>query len=338
MLALRHLLILLIVFATATLSAQLKPLEPIPILLEEQAKVKAEQNLVPPWHCDLDGRMYSRIRTMMGTAVVRFNDKQAIEQTFTTADVTEIKDYVIVDYAPDPSGGLLALAAKRSRIEYAPKILRFDERGGFAGIVSLSGIQPERFAVFANGTLLIRGPGSKGKWVTGIFRPDGMLLKEVNVDVLARVESDDSGENSSKSHRDSVNLEALNSSLEFFPSQNGNIYAALLASVVAPKLGVEPKVLEISPSGQVRFYAIPIPPNMELFRLLVSMNHIFVLLGEREGKIEDIREFLINDADSRLELFRRYRALGAPQCVVNKGLLVVRPDGKGGQYLVNYSR
>ena len=336
MLALRHLLIS--IFAAAPmLCAQLKPLEPIPVFLEEQAKVKAGQNMVPPWRCDLEGRMYSRIRTMMGTAVVRFNDKQAIDQTFTTSSVNEIKDYVIVDYAPDPGGGLIAIAAKKSRTEYSPVIFRFNEHGDFSGPIVLNGIQPGKLAVFANRTLLIGGSDSRGKWTTGIFRPDGMLLKNVNVDVLARGESEKSEKNSTKSSTETIDSEALNSALEFFPSQNGNIYAALIASVAFPKPGIGPKVLEISPSGEVRSYDIPVPPNAELFRLLVSVNHIFVLLGDREGKIDDIREFLINDAESRLDLFSRYRTLGAPQCVLDRSLLVVRPDSKGGQYLVTYS-
>src|SRR5207302_281593 len=45
----------LMTFAALTLSAQSKPSEPIPIPLEEQAKEKVDQKIVPPWRCDLEG-------------------------------------------------------------------------------------------------------------------------------------------------------------------------------------------------------------------------------------------------------------------------------------------
>src|SRR5438552_11984818 len=66
---------------------------------------------------------------------------------------------------------------------------------------------------------------------------------------------------------------------------------------------------------------------------LVTM-HVQMTMVMPPGTEQFLAETFIEPA----MLFRRYRALGAPQCVLDRSLLVIRPDGKGGQYLVTYSR
>ena len=169
-------------------------------------------------------------------------------------------------------------------------------------------------------------------WFTGIFRPDGVLLKKVSLDptaisfgaekALAGLDSEDT----------------INEALKFFPSRNGRIYAALETSEVLPSFGHEARLVEVAPSGEVRFYKLHGAKKSELFRVVVGVGRVFAVFGDRDGFKDDLREFQINESSGTLDLVGRYKVLGGPECVSDDGLLVIRPDGKGGKYLVTYKR
>jgi hypothetical protein len=315
-----------------------------PVPLREIAKAKLPDTFaaLPPWRCDFEGRAYVRVRSWTGTQVMRLNHDLTPGQLFPKERlVYELKDFGIVDYAPDPDGGLFAVVGKRKipKEGFRFRIAHFGDDGSFGGFVPVEGIVPAKIAVFANGNLLVSGPkigtvdGQPiSHWITNIIRPDGTFDVEVKINpnfsfALERKPDD---------KKPSVAHEEIEDAIEFLPSQNGNVYAAVVSSVDAPDLSSQNRLIEITPAGEVHFYTLSSSYDAELFRVVIDTNRLLTLYGTKSGEITDLREFFIDQTSRKLQLVGQYRVVGAPRCMSNDELIVERPDGIGRQWVVVY--
>jgi hypothetical protein len=316
-----------------------------PVPLQEMDKIKTPEKYLtsPPWRCDFDGRLYVRIRSWAGTQVARFSRTQVPDQFFPVqSPVPQLKNFVIIDYGPEVHGGIYALVGRTGGDEPGQRfrIAYFDAGGAFKGSFAMKELTPSKLAVFANGNLLVSGPQldksglESDSWFTGIFAPDGSLQTKIEID-LGHVFSR-SPEEKDRHKTTEVKSEDTLDAINFVSSPNGNVYGAVIASSDSPALGSQTRIAEVAPTGEVRLYEMPSQKDSQLFRIVVGANRLLALSGTKDGEVNELREFFINQATHTLDLLGRYRVLGSPQCISDDGLLVIRPDGKGHEYLVTY--
>src|SRR5262249_32883811 len=122
-------------------AAQMSTLKPVP--LQEIGARKTPDNfyISPPWHCDLEGRVYVGVHTPSGVKVVRFDRAGTPEQYFPSEALPEdVKDFGITDYSVDPRGGMYVIAGKIRKPLKGPRfvILHFDVFGKFDQLVKLT--------------------------------------------------------------------------------------------------------------------------------------------------------------------------------------------------------
>lgn len=354
-----------VVLYSFSLYAQEKTSLTKPIRLEEASVTKLPSTFraAPPYHCDLDGRLYVRAHAGKGRdAIARLKADGNPELSFSTSSLNdEGATYpVFYDYAPDPNGGLFLIALKvpnqAAHQEQPPMarsniVVRFDGNAEFRGIIPVRGFTPTRIAAFSNGYLLVAGPrgnafgggSSSAHWFTGIFQDDGTLIKRVDFspDKLSSDKSDGAKQENGGSAQELTSKEAterdtINGQLEFISAPDGFVYATLLSNVDGPLFGPATVVARIAPSGEVRYLKIPGPEREDLFFLVVDGAQLFAGFGKGDDQFTEIRQFGLNGPQGNVYLLRRFQILGAPECARDNQVLVLRPDEKGGAYLVAY--
>lgn len=324
--------------------AQVAPeLTSVPLQEVRSPRTPDEIRTGPPWRCDAEGRVYARVRSWRGLQVARF-DVNAVPDRFFPSDAgtAALNNFRIVDFNIEPGGGIFALVVRRALSGGAQfRIAFIDSQGDFRNFVDPENLVPQKLAVFGNGDLLIAGFStvasvtSSDTWFTGVFHPDGRLQAPLKLDI-ATVFSDPNKRD--KQQATGVAVEDIGNWVDFISSPNGNVYAATIGSVDSPNLTAQNRILEISSSGVMRSYRIVDTAHAQLFHVVIGTNEILAFSGTKTGDDLNLRAYYLDHSMQSLLLTHRYRVLGMPQCLTADDLLVIRPDGKGHQYLVTYKR
>ena len=323
----------------------------VPLKQIARTEVPSQYRIIKPIHCDLEGRLHALAMHEGGSPIViRFNGDPSPGQPLSITSFGEPGSmfdnptrYSIYDYAPDSAGGLYAIAIQKN---HTASIVHFSSRGLTTGMVHVERLTPKRLAVFADGNLLIFGlstdqqaknTGGSSSWVTEIVRPDGALLHQVPFD--PRLLSWTPGP-AIRQPPSAEEWEEIELHVDFHPSKDGNIYAALPNSVSSPSFGEQARVAIITPAGGLSFTDIP-PTGAEFFGLVIGGERTLGLFGRRgtdsePGRFDNLHEFAASNR--QLQHLGQYSVQGAPECVSGSVLLVIRPDGKGegGTSIVSY--
>jgi len=332
------------------------------LTLQESKIVKSAFRAVPPFHCDLSGKLYARVLELGGnSAIVRFDDEgePEVKYSFAGAPDSGSATYTIVDYAPTTGGEIFVIAIRatldrKGSREVKRVLARLGDDGRFDRLLPISEMLPERVAVFADGNLLLSGlrPTRSGAastdWITGIFQPNGVLIKNIDLEpaklnphaawsagTVAHPQPN-SAHLTSEQNLAVQQLGTISRTIGFFPSTDGNIYSVLLSSTDLPSLGDRVSLAQISRTGEVRRLPAPLPAGEGLFALVVSGRSFFALFATPAGGFGDLQRLDMNSANE-LQVTGRYRTLGFPCCTDGNHLTVVRPDGHYGTFLVTYT-
>jgi len=271
------------------LSSKETPKEnPAPMLhltpLETVVSPEVASAFLGPFVCDEDGNLYLRSEVAGVTAIRKLNAKGERTALFEPAANPDVKIAVTGYFSIVPDGDFYVLAFAAEELNRY--VLVFKPDGSYKTRIKLDpGFAwiPSALAVFPNGSLLVTGQeydrDKKAPKLpfTGIFRSDGKLLKELNLE-------DDDAIHDMATDRDprvtSVTAPTSNRAISWSQieaAKDGNLY---LMRWLSPAV-----FYAISPSGHVvrRFVVDSGNPDFRPAAMHVSGNRIAILFYQPQS-------------------------------------------------------
>jgi hypothetical protein len=260
--------------AGAASSLHLTPLEVV-------STSETANGFLGPFVCDADGNLYLRSESAGVTAIRKLNAKGERVALYEPGGSPDVKVALTASFTTTPDGEVYVLVYPADQF---PKfVMVFAADGSYKSQIKLDtsfAFFPTAIAVFPNGSLLVSGqrydrsPDLPKLPFTGIFRSDGKLLKQLDL------EDDNSIRDMGAAHDPKVTLPQA-------PTSNR---AIALSQVAAAKDGnlylmrwLSPAVFyAISPGGEVvRHFAVdPGNPDYRPFAMHIVGNRIAVLFYE----------------------------------------------------------
>jgi hypothetical protein len=273
--------------------------------LETVVSAEVASAFLGPFVCDGDGNLYLHSESAGVTAIRKLNPKGERTALFEPAANPDVKISVTGSFSVNPDGDLYMLAFAAEELNRY--VLVFKPDGTYKTKIKLDpgfAWVPSAIAVFPNGSLLVTGQeyardrNAPKLPFTGIFRSDGKLLKELNLE-------DDDAIQDMANGRDprvtSLMTPASNRAISWSQiesAKDGNLY---LMRWLSPAV-----FYAISPSGQVvRRFAVD-PGNTE-FRpaaMHISGNRIALLFYQPQSmeKIMKIVDLEGHELSTYMEL------------------------------------
>lgn len=252
--------------------------------LETVVSTEVASAFLGPFVCDGDGNLYLRSESAGVTAIRKLNPKGERTALFEPAANPDIKISVTGYFSVMPDGDLYVLAFAAE--ELARYVLVFKPDGTYKTKIKLDpGFAwiPSAIAVFPNGSILATGQeyardrNAPKLPFTGIFRSDGKLLKELNL------EDDNAIQDMANGHDPRVTSVVTPTSnraiswSQIESAKDGNLY---LMRWLSPAV-----FYAISPSGQVirRFVVDSGNPDFRPAAMHISGNRIAILFYQPQS-------------------------------------------------------
>ena len=265
-----------------------------------------------PFVCDSDGNLYLRSESAGVTAIRKLNIKGERVALFEPSSNPDVKVERTGYFSVTPDGELFALVfAKDEMTRY---VLVFKSDGSYKTKIKLeTGFfwAPSAMTVFPNGNLLVTGqeydrdPKKPQRPFTALFRADGKLLKELDL------EDDNAIHDMSVSQDSRVVLPQMPTSnravslSQIEPAKDGNLY---LMRWLTPAV-----IYAISPGGQVvrRFTVDPDNADFKPASMHISGNRIALLFYQPQS-MEKIMKILDLEGNE-LAAYDELRVNGKPK-------------------------
>jgi len=255
--------------------------------LEVVTSSEVATGFLGPFVCDDDGNLYLRSESAGVTAIRKLNAKGERVAIYEPGTNPDVKVGLTASFTTTPDGELYALVYPADQI--SKFVMVFASDGSYRSQIKLDpgfAFFPSALAVFPNGNLLVSGqrydltPDRPKLPFTGIFRSDGRLLKELDL------EDDNSIHDLGAAHDPKVTLAQV-------PTSNR---AVALSQVASAKDGnlylmrwLSPAVFyAISPGGEVvrRFVVDSGNRDFKPFAMHISGSRIAVLFYEPQTMVK----------------------------------------------------
>jgi hypothetical protein len=280
--------------------------------LETVTSPEVASAFLGPFICDSDGNLYLRSESAGVTAIRKLNPKGERTALFEPAANPDVKISVTGYFSVIPGGDLYVLAFAAEEVNRY--VLVFNPDGTYKTKIKLDpgfAWVPSAIAVFPNGSLLVTGQeyardrNALKLPFTGIFRSDGKLLKELNL------EDDDAIQGMANGHDPRVtSLMTPTSNRAISWSQiesakDGNLY---LMRWLSPAV-----FYAISPGGQVirRFVVDSGNPDFRPAAMHISGNRIAILFYQPQS-MEKIMK-IVDLEGHELSTYAELREDGKPR-------------------------
>ena len=282
------------------------------IALETVSSSEVASAFLGPFVCDEDGNLYLRSESAGVTAIRKLNPKGERTALFEPASNPDLKVSVTGYFSIDPDGDLYVLAFATEELNRY--VLVFKPDGTYKTKIKLDpGFAwiPSAMAVFPNGSFLVTGQeyvhdrNAPKAPFTGIFRSDGRLLKELNMEDDGAIQDMANGRDPRVTSLMTPTSNRAVSWSQIEPAKDGNLY---LMRWLSPAV-----FYAISPSGQVvRRFAVD-PGNTE-FRpaaMHISGNRIAILFYQPQS-MEKIMK-IVDLEGHELSTYEELREDGKPK-------------------------
>ena len=216
-----------------------------------------------PFVCDGEGNLYLRSESAGVTAIRKLNAKGERVALFEPASSPDVKVGATGYFSVIPDGELYVLVFATN--ELARYVFVFKSDGSYKTKIKLDpgfAWVPSALAVFPNGNLLVTGqeydrdPRKPKLPFTGIFRADGKLLKELDLEDDNAIQDMAAAQDSRVVSPVTPTSNRAISWSQIEPAKDGNLY---LLRWLSPAI-----VYAISPGGQVIRRFIVDPGNADL--------------------------------------------------------------------------
>jgi len=280
-------------------SVYLKPVETI--------EVRSEPGTVfaDPLKCDRDGNLFFQPNVFPHEEIHSLNAKGQPLASFRPRAIPELSLDGIGAYAIGPRGELYQIVFPH---EIARSVAVFTADGKYKSAIKLKlrfEFTPGPLGVFPSGDILVSGLRWRGKDVarepfTGIFSPDGTLVKEVKFEDDQELrEMAARGDSRVTSPENPTGNRAVSFS-QMETGDDGNVY---LMRWTNPAI-----FYAISPTGEVsrRFTVDPGEPGLRPMEMHISGNRIAVVFSdfEQEETVEDSRLAVVDLEGREIATYR----------------------------------